>query len=291
MLTWSLGCTELPRRRDASAATTSFAFLLLLVPEPVWKTSIGNCASWLPAATSAAADSTACAMRSSSSPRLLFARAATLFPYTTLFRSARGMVRPLTGKFCTARWVCAPHSASAGTLTSPMLSCSTRKELVMLALRGRPRCQSRQPRPGRATVCVIMLTHVRELQRPDVSARCALAGGWALSGSGRAAACPARRARTCSRAHPHRGAVAVARGGGRAATAGSPLPPRGGRVRTPARIRARASRGGSRQVDRGAHQPRRQGGRILRARAARQGRRRRCDPRARALRLHLRRHQ
>src|SRR5438876_3887563 len=50
----------------------------------------------------------------------------TLFPYTTLFRSmkARGMVRPLTGKFCTARWVCAPHSASAGDRKSTRLNSS-----------------------------------------------------------------------------------------------------------------------------------------------------------------------
>ena len=35
MLTWSLGCTALPSRRLASAAITSLAFMLLLVPEPV----------------------------------------------------------------------------------------------------------------------------------------------------------------------------------------------------------------------------------------------------------------
>jgi hypothetical protein len=51
----------------------------------------------------------------------------------------RGMARPLMGKFSTARWVCAPHKASAGTLSSPMLSCSTRKEVVMNALRSSPR--------------------------------------------------------------------------------------------------------------------------------------------------------
>src|ERR1700683_598990 len=33
--------------------------MLLLVPEPVWNTSMGNCRSWAPAATSAAAASTA----------------------------------------------------------------------------------------------------------------------------------------------------------------------------------------------------------------------------------------
>ena len=39
-------------------------------------------------------------------------------------------------KQAAARCVCAPHSASAGTLSSPMLSRSVRKELVMHALRG-----------------------------------------------------------------------------------------------------------------------------------------------------------
>src|SRR5690606_1391310 len=33
---------------------------------------------------------------------------------------------PDTGKFSTARWVCARHLARAGTRTSPMESCSTR---------------------------------------------------------------------------------------------------------------------------------------------------------------------
>ena len=51
MLTWSLGCTPAPAR----CAMTSLAFMFVEVPEPVWKTSIGNCASCLPAAISAAA--------------------------------------------------------------------------------------------------------------------------------------------------------------------------------------------------------------------------------------------
>ena len=38
MFTSSLGWTPSP----ASAAMTSFAFMFELVPEPVWKTSIGN---------------------------------------------------------------------------------------------------------------------------------------------------------------------------------------------------------------------------------------------------------
>ena len=35
---------------------------------------------------------------------------------------------PLIGKFSIALWVCAPQSAFLGTLTSPRLSCSIRKD-------------------------------------------------------------------------------------------------------------------------------------------------------------------
>src|SRR3954453_8775687 len=44
-LTWSLGCTGRPSSRAARVAMTSFAFMFDDVPDPVWKTSIGNWAS------------------------------------------------------------------------------------------------------------------------------------------------------------------------------------------------------------------------------------------------------
>src|SRR5262245_38271178 len=44
--------------------------------------------------------------------------------------SASGRGRPETGKFSIARWVWAPHRASAGTCTSPMVSCSTRYSIA-----------------------------------------------------------------------------------------------------------------------------------------------------------------
>ena len=53
-LTWSLGCTSTPAR-VARVAITSFMFMLELVPEPVWKTSIGNSASCSPSTTARAA--------------------------------------------------------------------------------------------------------------------------------------------------------------------------------------------------------------------------------------------
>ncbi len=40
--TWSLGCTGVPNRWDANVAITSLVFMLDDVPDPVWKTSIGN---------------------------------------------------------------------------------------------------------------------------------------------------------------------------------------------------------------------------------------------------------
>ena len=46
MLTWSFAWQSSP----ASAAITSFAFMFEDVPEPVWKTSIGNWSSNSPAA-------------------------------------------------------------------------------------------------------------------------------------------------------------------------------------------------------------------------------------------------
>ena len=47
MFTWSFGCAPSPAR----FAITSLAFMFDEVPEPVWKTSIGNWSSCLPSAT------------------------------------------------------------------------------------------------------------------------------------------------------------------------------------------------------------------------------------------------
>jgi hypothetical protein len=41
-LTWSFGCTFSADAREARFAITSLAFMLVLVPLPVWNTSIGN---------------------------------------------------------------------------------------------------------------------------------------------------------------------------------------------------------------------------------------------------------
>ena len=48
---------------------TSFAFILVLVPEPVWKTSIGKCSSTSPSITSCAPCFIAEAFLAGNSPR------------------------------------------------------------------------------------------------------------------------------------------------------------------------------------------------------------------------------
>src|ERR1035438_3977033 len=58
--------------------------------------------------------------------RSALTRAAAALIWARAWTIGNGMVSPDRGKFCTARAVCAPHSASAGTTTSPMESCSTR---------------------------------------------------------------------------------------------------------------------------------------------------------------------
>ena len=40
--TWSFAWTGRPNLAVASRASTSFMFMLVLVPEPVWNTSTGN---------------------------------------------------------------------------------------------------------------------------------------------------------------------------------------------------------------------------------------------------------
>src|SRR5256886_15031711 len=51
--------------------------------------------------------------------------AAACFTRPSAPMKGRGMVRPPTGEVCTPRWGCAPHSASAGTLISPLLARPT----------------------------------------------------------------------------------------------------------------------------------------------------------------------
>ena len=124
-LTWSLGCTSTPARA-ASEAITSLAFMLELVPEPVWKTSIGNASSCSPAATSRAAASMASRRLRLEHAELAVDPGRAAFTSPIAWISAGSIGVPLIGKFSTARWVWARHRASRGTWTSPIESCSVR---------------------------------------------------------------------------------------------------------------------------------------------------------------------
>ncbi len=132
MLTWSFGCTGLPRFAVAICEITSLAFMFELVPDPVWKTSIGKCSSCLPAATAMAAFCIATAISVSSRPSSALAPAAAHLTRPSAAMNCRGIGMPLIGKLFTARWVCAPQSASAGTSSSPMLSFSMRNALSFI---------------------------------------------------------------------------------------------------------------------------------------------------------------
>ena len=81
------------------------------VPEPVWKTSIGNWPSWRPCAISSAAAPIRCATSASSSPSSAFARAAAPLIRPSQRTTATGTRSPDTGKFATALRVSPPHSS------------------------------------------------------------------------------------------------------------------------------------------------------------------------------------
>jgi hypothetical protein len=101
-------------------------FMFVEVPDPVWKTSTGNWSRCSPDATVSAAAAIASATSPPTTPSsALTAAASPLIIASALIRAASTRW-PEIGKFSTARWVCAPHSAAAGTRTSPIESCSTR---------------------------------------------------------------------------------------------------------------------------------------------------------------------
>ena len=63
-------------RRDARRAMTSFAFMFVLVPLPVWNTSSGNCSACLPRGHFGAASAMAAPTSAGSRPSSALARAA-----------------------------------------------------------------------------------------------------------------------------------------------------------------------------------------------------------------------
>ncbi len=133
--TWSLGCTLLPSRSVARVASTSLVFMLVDVPDPVWKTSIGNSSSHSPATTSPATAMIAFATSSAITPSSAFIAAAERLIAVSAWTRAGSTRSPLTGKFSTARWVCARHLALLGTRTSPIESCSVRYSLSVTICR------------------------------------------------------------------------------------------------------------------------------------------------------------
>src|SRR5437879_2512114 len=123
MLTWSLGWTLSPPNWLAMAAITSLALVCDEVPEPVWKTSIGNWSSCLPSAISSAAAAIRCPRSASRRPSSAFVRAAAAFMRPSQRMTDRGMCSPETGKFSTAFLVSVPHNSSFDIGASCKFAC------------------------------------------------------------------------------------------------------------------------------------------------------------------------
>ncbi len=107
MFTSSFGWTSSP----ASAASTSLAFMFEEVPEPVWKTSIGNWSSSSPAATRSAAAAMRSALSVSSRPSSAFTRAAAPLILPSHRATGAGIGSPETVKLATALRVSPPQSS------------------------------------------------------------------------------------------------------------------------------------------------------------------------------------
>ncbi len=127
----SLGCSSfLPAISLPRLAMTSLAFMLDWVPEPVCHTTSGKCSLREPLMTSSQAWEMAASFSSVifSGFREWLAMAAAFFSTPKAWVISRGMVSMPTPirKFSWERSVCAPQYLSAGTLTSPMESCSMR---------------------------------------------------------------------------------------------------------------------------------------------------------------------
>ena len=113
---------------------TSLVFMLVEVPEPVWKTSIGNCVVPAPRGDlgGRVLDRLGDVRVEHARARALTLAAARLDPGQRLDLGALRARCPEIGKFSTARCVCARHLASAGTRTSPIESCSMRYSAARL---------------------------------------------------------------------------------------------------------------------------------------------------------------
>src|SRR4051812_42999233 len=107
MFTWSLAWASSPAR----LAITSFAFMFDEVPDPVWKTSMGNWSSCSPFATSSPARAMRSATSASRSPSSALTRAAAALIRPSQCTTGAGTRSPDTGKFSRAFDVSTPHSS------------------------------------------------------------------------------------------------------------------------------------------------------------------------------------
>jgi hypothetical protein len=100
---------------------TSFAFMFDDVPDPVWKTSIGNWSSNSPAATRSAAAAMRSALSGSRRPSSAFTRAAAALMRPSQRATETGIGSPETGKFSIAFRVSSPQSSlGAVSFTEPV---------------------------------------------------------------------------------------------------------------------------------------------------------------------------
>ena len=125
MFTWSLGWAPSPARLPM----TSLAFMFDEVPEPVWKTSIGNWSSCAPSAISSPAAAMRFARSASSRPRSALARAAAPLMRPSQRTTATGTRSPDTGKLSTALRVSPPQSSFgvSSTVMALLLSLARRE--------------------------------------------------------------------------------------------------------------------------------------------------------------------
>src|SRR4051812_27015558 len=116
---------------------TSLALVCDDVPEPVWKTSMGNWSSNSPAAMRSAAAAMRSAMSPSSLPSSALVRAAAALIRPSQWMTPAGTRSPETGKLSTAFVVSPPHSCS------PVVSC-----VAIVEPSFKPRFRSSRYLPG-----------------------------------------------------------------------------------------------------------------------------------------------
>ena len=131
MLTWSFGWAPSPAR----LAITSLAFMFEEVPEPVWKTSIGNWSSCLPSATAVPAAAIRSARSPSSLPSAPLASAAADLIRPSQRTTGTGTRSPETGKLSTALVVSPPQSCSLGVVSASTLKFCLRARESEVCLR------------------------------------------------------------------------------------------------------------------------------------------------------------